>query len=158
MFTRSDIVYGEDVHPPTLYVQKVKGIIIHLWKTVQMFIYMLTWLFQNTKTTNLVEYLTSRIQLIISATVQFILHIFYFVSIFYNFITQPLPTTITWINFVKLSNKAFQTSPLLHLTDFNTKSILKWIFEYKGRNRTVYRRSLDHWNNLNMTEIWLRLF
>ena len=43
------ILFIGRMYTPTLCTQKVKAIIIHLRKTVQMFIYMLTWHFEKQK-------------------------------------------------------------------------------------------------------------
>ena len=54
-------------------------------------------------------------------------------------------------SFHKVFNRTRQTSPLLHLNDFKTKSKLKWILQSKERHKTV-NRSWHHWNNLNLTD------
>ena len=95
-------------------------------------------------------------QLIIAVTVQFILHIFYLVPMF----RKPTSVDFSYGNFAgsfrKVFNRTRQTSPLLHLNDFKTKSKFKWIFQSKERHKTV-NRSWHYWNNLNNSSVLLIL-
>ena len=83
------------MYTPTLYTQRVKGIIIHLKKTVYINVYLhvnLTLLKVKTKSKYNWTLLSHTHSFSISS-----------VSIFCNFIIQLFPTTILWVQFVKFS-------------------------------------------------------
>ena len=82
------------MYTPTLYAQRIKGIIIHLRKTVYINVYLhINLTFLEIKTENKYNYslLSHASSFSISS-----------VSIFRNFIIRLFPTTILWVHFVKL--------------------------------------------------------
>ena len=97
------------MYTPTLYTQRVKGIIIHLKKTVYINVYLhvnLTLLKVKTKSKYNWTLLSHTHSFSISS-----------VSIFCNFIIQLFPTTILWVHFVKL--------PTEHVSNISL-AITKW--------------------------------
>ena len=85
------------MYTPTLYAQRVKGIIIHLRKTVYKNVYLhvnLTLLKVKTKNKYNQSLLSHANSFSISS-----------VSVFQNFIIQLFPTTNLWVHLVKLSTE-----------------------------------------------------
>ena len=109
------------MYNPTLYAQRIKGIIIHLRKTVYINVYLhvnLTLL--KVKTEN--KYNQSLLSHANSFSISS-------VSIFQNFIIQLFPTTNLWVHFVKLSTEHVSNISLATPKWFQDKIQNKWVFQ-----------------------------